>query len=278
MTTETKYNEAKIRELVEQNPYLNTRQLAEKAQLNATVLSRVIKQYNIPYNPYSIYSVRNPDSLMTLLAFIKKNKHYTNKRISSITGVCKNTIADLRKKYNIPHPEDAKLMNMSSVDKIKQIKNKIEEHPEATIAELAVMLNMSYTSVATFIINYNIPYEYKNDTNSFDSMVAPEYMQQIIDDHPDWTQDKLAQYFDVSHNTIRRFIQNHNIRYKPKGRQPSLKSKLTKDVIINLIKRYPHWKRKDYAQHLGIAPSTFNMYVRRYKIDLMNIQKKATSL
>lgn len=274
MKNKDRYSEEAIRKLIADNPYANMTELSKISGIRRDTISRKIKQYDITYNPSgSLYSTKTQESLMTLLTFMKKNKHYTNVRIASITGIHKNTIGTLRKQYNIPYPDNIKLSKMSSIDKIKKIKKTIREHPEATIVELAQMLDMSYTSVAQFIIDYDIPYEYKNETNTFDSMVLPKEMQKLIDTHPNWTYTQISTYYGVSQNTIIRYIKKHKLRYHSKGNQPTVKDRLTKDAIESLIKRYPNWKRKDYAQHLNVALPTFNMYVRRLNININDLKE-----
>ncbi|KTF59874.1 hypothetical protein AR691_14185 [Bacillus amyloliquefaciens] len=88
-------------------------------------------------------------------------------------------------------------------------------------------------------------------------------LKKLILDHPEWTQQRLADELGTSQFNVHRLIYKNNIEYRDKTIKRYSESELIAE-IRNLIKLNPNWNQNQIGSELGIPQSRVSFIIRHH--------------
>ncbi|ALN97970.1 hypothetical protein Bp8pS_291 [Bacillus phage vB_BpuM-BpSp] len=155
---------------------------------------------------------------------------------------------------------------------IDELKRLIKEHPDWTQKELAEELNISRSYIVYLFNKYDISYHKKRIyvKRNIDKL------KNLIEEHPNWTQEKLAETLNVSSKTIGRLIREYNLSYERKYYRKG--ESIYLDKLKKLIEEHPNWTQKELAEELNISQTHINKLIKNHKIPYKQKKRKASYL
>ncbi|QXN67821.1 hypothetical protein FPHOBKDP_00067 [Listeria phage LPJP1] len=139
------------------------------------------------------------------------------------------------------------------------IKEYINSNPTHSIKKIASGTGYSAPTIRKYIKEYNMQYNYDNDTVIYEDIININDLSKYISDNPDLTLDKIAKHFYVSKSFIGNTIKRNNIPYKSKR----VDKMFDDNEIINFMIKYPEATASKIAKHFNANVSTINNYIRR---------------
>jgi plasmid maintenance system antidote protein VapI len=140
----------------------------------------------------------------------------------------------------------------------EDLENAVKNHPDWTQRELADLLGTEASYIAVLLKKYGISYVPKNQRGR-KALITKEALEDAIKNHPNVTQEQLADILSVNRVTIRKYLREYGLTVERKVR-------VTKEKLEKTIKANPNVTKTELASLLGISRAYLRKLIKKYKI------------
>jgi DeoR/GlpR family transcriptional regulator of sugar metabolism len=264
--------------LVNENPMLNSYELAELANVSQTTMLNYIKKTN--RNGKSANYTKKDNFKFTddfLINLVEGNPNFTHEELSMYTNTSSTTIMRRLKQVN-SNGEKVKYIDKKGIGNLKitdeLLTELIDRNPGLSMAELAKPVGISPKTISRRLreINSNGEKIKYTDKKGGKPKITDEFLTDLVNQNPGLSMAELAQLADVSETTISRRLKKINrngekakhVRKKP---ETYSKTKFNDEFLIDLINKNPELSMEELANLTGVSVTTISRRLKEINRD-----------
>jgi transcriptional antiterminator len=280
-----KISDETIINLVNENPNMNLKELAELANTSYSTIFNRLKQLDIDGgdNTYIKKGTHNGPTKFTdenLINLIRENPGLNMSELGKLVDASQSTISIRLKQINSFRSSDDKIVLEKKRTKAQRKGNKsiteesliklINDNPGLNGLELANIAGVSsstlYNKLNKIIVNdRQISYIKKSKKNG-EKKFTNEFLIKLVNDNPEFNTYELANLANVSQNTIINRLKDVDIEvggttYVKKGKKNGVR-KFTDEYLINLVNENPDLNLKELAKLAKCSQNTISLRLK----------------
>jgi transcriptional antiterminator len=281
---ELKFTDEYLIDLVNNNPELNMKQLANLANSSESYISTRLKLISIKgekvnySNKHSLKgTAKQTDEF--IIRIVEENPSLNMTELSKLVGISASTISRRLKHINSNSESDSKVklqnIKTTAVNNItdENLINLVNENPGFSIPKLAELLNTSSSAISRKLKQINsggkkVNYTAKN-LKKGEKKFSDERLIELIKSNPDLNMAELAKLAESSISTISVRLKEINsngekVAYSKKNYKKGL-TKITDEYLTNLSNENPDLNNKELSKLAGISASTISRRLKQIK-------------
>ncbi|KXN71295.1 hypothetical protein CONCODRAFT_78429 [Conidiobolus coronatus NRRL 28638] len=266
VTGEKKLTDEYLTNLINENPGLNTKELAKLAGISIAAISSRLKQVNsdgemVYYTNKKALAKLKDEFLIDL---INRNPDITMQELARISGVSQSTISRRLKQIN-RSSEGINYTNKSSSTKFTNefLIDLVNKNPGLNMTELSKLAGVSQSTISNRLKQINSGGEKINYVGKRSSInFTDEFLIDLVNRYPELNMTELAILVGVSRATISSRLKKinsdgKNVVYQCKNPQINV-TKFSDEFLIDLINKNPSLNMQQLAKISGVSRSTIS--------------------
>jgi DNA-binding CsgD family transcriptional regulator len=210
--------------------------------------------------------------------YIKSHPDETQAEIAKGLNCSSATVFKLIHHYGISYRPKTERMRNSWKKEIcqHQLIDYIKKNPNASQREIAVALGYSQTGISGAIKRNNLEYRIKYEKLGVKSKrkIPRQLLEEYIRQHPNATQNDIAEHFKCSKCWVAEVWKLYNIPYQRKFGKQGRKSILTQKQLEDYLRQNPNARYEEIANFFNCSVST--IYWRLKNCGISHRQRKKT--
>jgi transcriptional antiterminator len=285
-----KFTDEFLIDLVNNNPKLNMRELAELAGVSQSTICRRLKKINIDGSD-SIYVTKGYRNGVTkfsdelLINLVNDNPKMSMIELAKHTGTTYKTISNRLKQINSNEKRVNYVKKEFKLDRIKitdeYLISLVKDHPELNMRGLAKLADVSPSTISKRVgrinsegSNGDIVIQEKHLSKlkrKSRKNITAEYLIKLTNENPNLNTYELADLADVSQSKIWNMLKSINtdgqkVNYTKKGNKGGV-TKFTDEFIINLVNENPDLNTTQLAKLCNTTRITLSNRLKKMNID-----------